>query len=323
MPNDDPISVDSREPISPGSIIRGWLELVRLPNVFTAAADVLMGFLFMHDSLDNRQLVVALLTASCALYLAGMVLNDVFDFSVDSLERPGRPLPSGRVPLGAAKALGALLLVGGLAAGWSASHLAGGLRSGLVATLLATMVLLYDRWLKHTTLGPLAMGSCRMLNVLLGMSATALPWHTIHWMVALGIGTYVVGVTWFARTEAEESNRWQLGLAVAVMACGIGLLAWFPNWATLELDPVSQPVHINDRWPLLWGLLAVFICMRPVIAIISPSPQHVQAAVKNSILSLIMLDAVACYAVRGQEAALLIVFLLFPAMFLGRWIYST
>src|SRR5688572_2665156 len=107
MQHDEPSS------ISPAAVIRGWLELVRLPNVFTAAADVLMGYLFTHESLADRQLVVALVGASCSLYLAGMVLNDVFDLKVDMLERPGRPLPSGRVPLAAARAFGVVLLLGG------------------------------------------------------------------------------------------------------------------------------------------------------------------------------------------------------------------
>ena len=32
-----------------------------------------------------------------AIYAAGIALNDVFDYAIDLEERPGRPLPSGRV----------------------------------------------------------------------------------------------------------------------------------------------------------------------------------------------------------------------------------
>ena len=54
------------------------------------------------------------------------------------------------------------------------------------------------------------MGGCRLLNVLLGAS-TGLPllgeWNVVgfgvpHLIVAGGIGLYIAGVTWFARTEA-------------------------------------------------------------------------------------------------------------------------
>jgi 4-hydroxybenzoate polyprenyltransferase len=49
----------------------------------------------------------------------------------------------------------------------------------------------------------------------------------------------------------------------------------------------------------------------------------VQAAVKNCILSLIVLDAAVCFTVRGVAGALPILVLLIPALFLGRWVYST
>ena len=49
---------------------------------------------------------------------------------------------------------------------------------------------------------------------------------------------------------------------------------------------------------------------------------------KQCILSLILLDAAVCYSVRGFAGpgipwVLLILLLLVPTMFLGRWIYST
>ena len=38
-----------------------------------------------------------LLAASAGLYAGGVVLNDYFDREVDAVERPERPIPSGRV----------------------------------------------------------------------------------------------------------------------------------------------------------------------------------------------------------------------------------
>ena len=63
---------------------------------------------------------------------------------------------------------------------------------------------LYDRRLKGTLIAPLGMGACRFLNVLLGMSAAAEPWYEVHWLIAAAVGIYIAGVTWFARTEAEQ-----------------------------------------------------------------------------------------------------------------------
>ncbi len=48
-----------------------------------------------------------------AIYAAGIALNDVFDYEIDLKERPGRPLPSGRVSRRfAAWTGGGLLLLG-------------------------------------------------------------------------------------------------------------------------------------------------------------------------------------------------------------------
>ncbi len=65
------------------------------------------------------------------------------------------------------------------------------------------------------------------------------------------------------------------------------------------------------------------ILRRPVAAIAEPIPKRVQLAVKECILSLVVIDAVACYAVRGVPWAVVILLLLLPTLFLGRWIYST
>ena len=93
----------------------GWLaylQLFRLPNVFTAIADVLMGYLLVHRVLEPSDTfpLLLLVLASSLIYTAGMVLNDVFDYQVDCQERPQRPLPSGRISLGRARLLGLLML---------------------------------------------------------------------------------------------------------------------------------------------------------------------------------------------------------------------
>jgi 4-hydroxybenzoate polyprenyltransferase len=307
------------------SRLRALAELVRLPNVFTALADVLMGYLCTHENLRFWHEFAWLLAASCLLYMAGVVLNDVFDRDIDRHERPGRPIPSGRIAAGHARWVGLGLLLTGAGMGWIASAVFCDWRCGTVATMLAATIVAYDGVLKRTVLGPPAMGGCRALNVLLGMSAGG-QWHPMHWLAAGGIGTYIVGVTWIARTEAGTSSRWQLFLATSVVAGGIGIVAWFPSWADAGLPPASVPVFARqdpDNWYLLLGLIGAMIVWRCLRSVFDPSPAMVQAAVRHCIFSLIMLDAVACLAVRGPLWAVAILLLLAPTMFLGRWIYST
>ncbi|NQU22153.1 MAG: UbiA family prenyltransferase [Candidatus Nealsonbacteria bacterium] len=299
-----------------------YLELVRLPNVFTAMADVVMGYLFVRgipDS-DDRWTLGLLIAASGLLYAAGVVLNDVFDLAADTRLRPERPLPSGRISPQTAARLGWGLLILGMAAACLAGGTSGMLRPGIVALILAACIVGYNAFLKRTPLGPPTMGSCRMLNVLLGMSVAAGSWQDEHWLVAGAIGTYIAGVTWFARGEAGRSSRVQLAAATGVMMLGIAMLARLPGVSEDVLWPIRQQ---PDRWELFMVLLGALIGWRCLRAILDPIPARVQMAVKHAILSIIILDAAACYAVRDVYGALAVLVLLVPTMYFGTWIRST
>ncbi len=299
-----------------------WLQLIRLPNLFTAAADVAAGFLFTHAAFTaNDTLPMSLLIgASVLLYAGGVVLNDVFDYALDYRERPERPLPSGRISLGAAKLAGWGLLALGITLAGTAAALAGDLRPGLVALGLAATIVAYDGFLKKTPLGPPAMGACRGLNLLLGMSLSPIAWSSPHFLIVAAITIYVMGITWFARTEAEQSRRGQLLLAALVILAGILLLEPLPRWSAhtvtlLQLEPA--------RWPLLLTALGALLGFRLIRAIADPSPPLVQTAVRHAILSLIVLDAAICFVTQGLGPAAMIVLLLVPATMSGKWIAST
>ena len=175
-----------------------------------------------------------------------MVLNDVFDIELDRQEQPDRPLPSGRISLSSARWLGwQLLTLGIMLASGTAVMLANSRRPAPTISSspgcrrssprrLAVLIVLYNAGLKRTPLGPVAMGGCRMLNVLLGMSVLRGPWRIEHWAVAAGIGVYIAGVTWFARNDARRSDRRQLIAATLVMLAGVGLVGSLP-WLTDEL----------------------------------------------------------------------------------------
>jgi 4-hydroxybenzoate polyprenyltransferase len=259
-----------------------------------------------------------------------MVLNDVFDLEQDRQERPERPIPSGRVSERFAKRLGWGLLAASLAAAWAVCALEQTLTPGIVAVLLAVSIVSYDGPLKRTPLAPLGMGLCRFLNVLLGLSTAStgiLAWHPMHWVVAAGVGVYVVGLTLFARTEAQErSGTLQLLAGMLIMVGGAALLGYFPRLADDRLPLEARPLlFVNDLlWPALWVLFAFFIVRRCLPAAVNGSPVMVQFAVKQSIFAMVIFDAAVATAVRGPVPyALLIVGLLIPMQLLGRWVYST
>jgi 4-hydroxybenzoate polyprenyltransferase len=293
-----------------------------------------MGYLVTAGSIAEWPEFALLIAASSLLYTSGMVLNDVFDMEVDSRERPQRPLPSGQVPLVQAQRLGWWFLAAGIALAWLAGMAAGGAvgpwwRPGLVATLLAVCVVWYDAGMKRTLAGPLVMGSCRFFNVLLGMSIHAIPrvpgreilgWDPAQVVIAAGMGTYIVGVTVFARSEAARSPRGALALGIAIMAAGIALLAAFPSWFPASLDYRLDP---QAMWPLVMVVMSIWILRRCMIAVLTPDPRYVQSAIKFCLMSLIVLDATLCLLVCPPMYAVGILVLLIPMLVLGRWMYST
>jgi 4-hydroxybenzoate polyprenyltransferase len=312
---------------------KAWLQLVRLPNVFTALADVLMGYLVTHGGLEPWPHFSLLAAASCSLYMSGMILNDVFDAEVDARERPQRPIPSGRVARRTAAACGFALLATGMLTTWFASAVTQVARPAIIGTLLAISIILYDRTLKRTPVAPLVMGACRTFNVLLGMSLassahglmtfeSASPRESpTNWLLAAGIGVYTVGVTWFARTEAHTSSRSQLIGGTAVIVLGIAMLASVPHWNDSRLDP-QLVVSING-WNLLWIALAVIIVRRCAVAIYDPSPQRVQAAVRNCVFSIIALNAAICVGLVGPGWGLAVLALYVPTILLTAWLKAT
>ncbi|MGH9042754.1 MAG: SCO3242 family prenyltransferase, partial [Acidimicrobiia bacterium] len=185
--------------------------LVRLPAVLTVPGDGWLGAVAAGVPIGPRSLVTA--GASACLYLSGMALNDWADRDVDARERPGRPIPSGRVTPEFALALATGLTAGGLVL----AGLAGGRRALAVAVPLAGGVWSYDLAVKGTAAGPLGMAACRSLDVLLGASVG--PGAVRRAMPAAAVvGAHTAVVTTVSRWEAQGAGP---GLArAAVLASG-------------------------------------------------------------------------------------------------------
>ena len=179
-----------------------WWQLLRAANVFTAASNVIAGFLIVQHRFEPATTLAVLIASSACLYLAGMVLNDFFDAEVDAAERPERPIPSGRISRSTAGVVGWSLLAAGVLAAFFAAWLSHRPVAALVGSLLAIAVVQYNSLLKKTWAGPVAMGWCRTLNVFLGASIAAdLSHEPIVWAFAFGVGAYTVGLTYVARSE--------------------------------------------------------------------------------------------------------------------------
>lgn len=298
-----------------------WLKLTRLPTVFTALANILCGFFVSNRERDlavivNQPWFWLLLVASAGLYLGGMVLNDVFDTRLDAKERPERPIPSGAISQIKAAVFGSLLMASGIAAAWFAGQTSqSGTASFSIAVILAATVLLYDAVLKSTVLGPLGMGACRMLNILLGASCCgslervfANPQLT----VATALAVYVVGVTGFARNEAGNSTRNTLRTGLAIALAGIGINLWVAY---------HSPSSAGTGAMIALLLIAANVSIRCLKAIAANQPGLLQKTVGFMLLNIIFMDAAMTFSITGSSRlATMVVILVIPATLMKRFI---
>ncbi|MFD8465060.1 SCO3242 family prenyltransferase [Streptomyces cyaneofuscatus] len=228
-----------------GDTVRAWTELFRVSALFSVPGDALAGAAAVGRS-PGRGTALAI-GASLCLYEAGMALNDWADREEDAVDRPHRPIPSGRISPPAALGAAGALTAAGLALAARAGRPALAVATGLAATVWA-----YDLHLKHTKAGPAAMAAARTLDLLLGATAsvaagarggaaargsapvvpraadnvaamahpargalTALP-------AALVLGAHTYGVTAVSRHEAQGGST---AVPLAVLATTAGLVA--------------------------------------------------------------------------------------------------
>jgi len=299
--------------------ITAYLQLIRLPNVVTAAADSFTGWLLVTGAAGEPGRWLPLVAASMVLYASGTALNDVFDFEIDRVERPNRPLPSGRASRRSAAWLGGL----GLAISPALACASGTARSGIVAAILALCIVSYNAGLKHTWLGPAFMGACRGLNLLMGMSHSPTLAGPIGWYAALAYGLYVAGITVVSRSETSGGSRGGLLAGVALQNVAVlGMAGVALAHRRFPQPDLARPL-IPLEGLLVLAVVALAVNLAAARAIRQPIPVLIQQSVKIGILALVWLHVGVVASVRGPEPAVLIALLWVPAYLLGRWLYST
>ncbi len=305
--------------MSTSARLKPWLQLVRLPNVFTAGADSLAGWLIVRGSFDEPKRWLPLVLASMCLYAAGIALNDYFDRDLDARERPFRPIPSGAVRPGVALALA----IGLFSAGLALAAASGSLASLGVAGALAACVVAYDASLRRYPVGPVAMGSCRGLNFLLGASQAPALGGPVAWWPALGLGLFVMGLTWISRSETLSGLRRGivLGLALEDLAL-VGLATVGVVLGPGDLETTRRIVFLLTGG-LVLGAVSFLVNRAGLRAVRDSTPRSTQLAVKTSVLSLVWLNVALVAALRGPGPALAVAALWVPAFVLAKWLYAT
>ncbi|MFG2126245.1 SCO3242 family prenyltransferase [Streptomyces sp. NPDC048751] len=260
-------------------------HLVRAPAALSVPGDVLAGAAAAGAPLTARTLGVT--TSSVCLYWAGMALNDYADATVDAVERPERPVPSGRVPRRTA-----LAVAGGLtAAGLGVAALAGGRRGLLGALPLAGLVWAYDLGLKSTPAGPAAMAGARALDVLAG--ALTAPTGTGTAVrrgagAAALVGAHTYTLTALSRHEISGAPA-RLPATTLAVSAATTLATVAPALRRARHDRTARPAAAVTAAAALTCLGAYGTAQ--LRAAREPSGENVRRAVGAGILALMPLQA--------------------------------
>jgi 4-hydroxybenzoate polyprenyltransferase len=290
------------------SRVTSWLQLLRVPNLFTVPGDPLMGLLLALAGYPlaavrapGLQLIVPAglmplgggaglpmalaATVSLLMYAAGLIWNDWFDLADDLRERPARPLPSRAIRPGTAAvaAIALMLLAVAVAA-------LAGRTTMYVAAALGAAVLAYNAGIKRVpAAGPLLMGVCRGLSVLVG--ASAFGWAGLRQPAVLaaagGVTLYIAAVTVLAKGETRPQ---------AVKAKAMLIVASAAGWLSGLIVTVPS-MTANSRWALTGlGALAVIYLGTSLGRLggkAPPAPAAVQRTIGSLIRAVVLVQAAA------------------------------
>lgn len=293
--------------------VKEYLQLIRLPNVFTTPSNILAGYFAAVTTTTAAEAdgvhLIALMVSSGLLYIAGIVLNDYFDIEIDKKERPSRPLPSGKISKGYALTIAIVaLLIANIIA------LVVGPISLAISLALTLLIIAYDYQLKYSVLGPFAMGGTRSLNVIFGASPVLL-YIDNHSVAIVGAAAaslffYVSSITILSKKEVgkERPNS----TLVILIVFGV-ILAIVPLGILLQFE-----------WTFLLNLSifagVTIVTFRQYIAKEVPS---VQKAVRNMVISIIILDSVFVTGTAGLPYGLATLVLIAPVVVLAKKLYVT
>ena len=283
-----------------------WLQMLRPPNLFTVPGDPLAGWLLASLAsggaleIEPWQVVLAAM-ASLLLYAGGLLQNDCFDLAEDRLQRPDRPLPAGRASPGAVLVAAFALALCGLTAAEMASP-----ASGLAAAILAVTMTAYNFGAKRVRLlGPMLMGTCRGLSLLVGAGLAGPAGLRLPgvWLSAAGLTAFIAAVTLIASRETEAirvgPRRWA---PAAIVAGWLGILP-----AVLPPGGVTTWVALV---PAGWAVFWMVRCAGRLKG--QPAPRAVQQTIGQFIGGLLFIQA--ALASHGHAPGLWI-----AAGLLGTW----
>jgi heme O synthase-like polyprenyltransferase len=298
-------------------VLRQYLTLFRLPNVFTAPSNILAGYYTVVEPANASGLHLAILIiCSILLYLSGIVLNDYFDIEVDRRERPLRPLPAGTVSKRKVLLIGIVFIIAA-----NFISLLVSTSTFIIAAILSGTIVSYDYRMKYSVYGPGMMGAARALNVMLGSSpiflTTVLNINNSARIavVTVSLFVFVFAISRLSRKEIDETDKVRTAKGSFLMI-----------FAVLAIIIVSGlvGVFLKDLFANL-ALFAIImiITFKPLLQRQPLSSKDIQRTIKTMVLSIIVLDSAFVSGSAGTAYGLVTLMLIMPAIILSRKFYVT
>ena len=133
-----------------------YIEILRPGNALMGAISIIL------VAIIDKTISIPIILAMIAVFFetaAGNVINDYFDYNIDLVNKPERPIPSGRISLKNGRNYAYLLFLAGTICGFLISYLTGNWIPFIIVLIADVILYLYAYKLKTTPLiGNLAVG---------------------------------------------------------------------------------------------------------------------------------------------------------------------
>ena len=133
-----------------------YIEILRPGNALMGAISIIL------IAIIDKTISIPIVLAMIAVFFetaAGNVINDYFDYNIDLVNKPERPIPSGRISLKNGRNYAYLLFLAGTICGFLISYLTGNWIPFAIVLIADVVLYLYAYKLKATPLiGNLAVG---------------------------------------------------------------------------------------------------------------------------------------------------------------------
>lgn len=265
--------------------LNAWLQLVRLPNLFTIPGEALCGGVLAGVA---SKPIAILALVYLLIYMGGLILNDIADFEEDRFERGWRPLAAGTISLQTAKIATIVCYLSGLGlsifTGQSLEVI------GAVALVILMTVFYNLAARKIPFIGWSTIALCRaMIPITLFLASDKISFTPFIYSAGIFLYIWLIAAAAYNETKGAPSFPVHFYLSLTVLAC---LLA----------------IHYFAAAPLVWLLFAipgVVIIYRLASKIVkAKEPIQVQKYIGKSIGAVLIFQGTVL-AILGNPLAVL------------------